>query len=55
MCHGMALRGRGQGAPPWYGMKHMLMISEELATGTTGDRSTGHKAALCETRNEGKE
>ena len=28
MRHGMALRGRGQCAPPWYGMKHLQMISD---------------------------
>eukprot|EP01043_Picozoa_sp_COSAG02_P036543 COSAG02_NODE_2683_length_8243_cov_8.088654_5_plen_63_part_01 len=27
MRHGMALRGRGQCAPPWYSMKHLQMTS----------------------------
>jgi len=42
MRHGMALRGREQGATPWYDMKHLLMISDELVTRTTGDRWPRH-------------
>ena len=34
----MAPRGRGGGAPPWYGFKQLLTSSEELATGTTNDQ-----------------
>ena len=38
----MGAQGKGAGAPPWYGTKHHLMVSEELAARTTGDRWPRH-------------
>ena len=38
-------RESGAGAPPWYGMKHHLTTSEELATGTPNDRWPRHHQA----------
>ena len=37
--HKMGAQGKGAGAPPWYGTKHHLIVSEELATGNAGAKA----------------